>query len=67
MQPDNPSVYANLAKAYQRRGDSQRTEQALATLQTLNEAQAEKIRSAPGDRKLGYGGENAGAQDLSQH
>jgi predicted Zn-dependent protease len=56
IQPNQPSVYANLAKAYQRSGDSQRAQQAFATLEKLNEAQAEKIRSAPGDRKMGYGG-----------
>jgi predicted Zn-dependent protease len=67
MQPNNPSIYANLAKAYQRRGDSRRAQQALTTLQTLNEAQAERIRSAPGDRKMGYGGEIAGSSDSLQH
>jgi predicted Zn-dependent protease len=56
LQPDQPSVYANLARAYQRNGDSQQAQQAFATLEKLNEAQAEKIRSAPGDRKMGYSG-----------
>jgi predicted Zn-dependent protease len=56
IQPDQPSVYASLAKAYQRSGDSQRAQQAFAILEKLNEAQAEKIRSAPGDRKMGYSG-----------
>jgi predicted Zn-dependent protease len=50
-----PSVYANLAKAYQRRGDTQKAQDALAFLAKLNQAQAEKIRLAPGDRKAGYG------------
>ena len=67
MQPNNPSIYANLAKAYQRRGDSQRAQQTFAALEKLNEAQAEKIRSAPGDRKMGYGGENGVKQDPSAH
>jgi predicted Zn-dependent protease len=63
LQPDQPSVYASLAKAYQRRGDSQRAQQALAMLEKMNEAQAEKIRSAPGDRKMGYGGGDRSAQE----
>ncbi len=60
MQPSQPSIYANLAKAYQRRGDSLRAQQAFAVLEKLNAAQAERIRSAPGDRKMSYGG---GSQD----
>jgi Flp pilus assembly protein TadD len=54
LEPGDPSVYANLAKAYQRHGDVQRARDALATLQKLNQEQAERIGSAPGDRKLGY-------------
>lgn len=57
LQPDRPVVYANLAKAYQRQGDEQGAQQALATLEKLNLAHAEQIRSAPGDRKMSYGGE----------
>ena len=56
MKPDQPSIYASLAKAYQRKGDSQRAKEALQTLQTLNESQAERIRSARGERKMSYGG-----------
>jgi predicted Zn-dependent protease len=56
MQSSQPSIYANLAKAYQRRGDSQRAQQAFTMLEKLNTAQAERIRSAPGDRKMSYGG-----------
>ncbi len=56
MKPGQPSVYANLAKAYRRHGDVQKAKDALATLVQLNQAQAERIRSAPGDRKVGYGG-----------
>jgi tetratricopeptide (TPR) repeat protein len=54
LEPDDPSVYANLAKAYQRHGDTQRAQDALAVLQKLNREQADRISSAPGDRKLGY-------------
>jgi tetratricopeptide (TPR) repeat protein len=56
MKPGQPSVYANLAKAYRRRGDLGKAQDALATLAQLNQAQAERIRSAPGDRKMSYGG-----------
>ena len=56
MQPNRPTIYANLAKAYQRHGDEQAAQQALATLEKLNLARAEQIRNAPGDRKASYGG-----------
>jgi tetratricopeptide (TPR) repeat protein len=54
--PSKPSVYANLARAYQRHGDTQQAQDALVALQKLNREQAERISSAPGDRKLGYAG-----------
>jgi tetratricopeptide (TPR) repeat protein len=54
LEPGDPSVYANLAKAYQRHGDIQRAQDALVVLQKLNREQADRISSAPGDRKLGY-------------
>jgi tetratricopeptide (TPR) repeat protein len=56
IEPGNASVYANLAKAYQRRGDPQRAQEMLGILTNLNEAKAERIRTAPGDRKAGYVG-----------
>ena len=56
LEPGKPSVYANLAKAYQRHGDDQLAQDALAMLAKLNQAQAERINSAPGDRKVGYSG-----------
>lgn len=56
LDPDNQSVYANLAKAYQRHGDLQQAQDALAILQKLNQAQADRINSAPGDRKMSYAG-----------
>ncbi len=59
LMPDQPSIYASLAKAYQRKGDSQRAQEALATLESLNQAQAERIRSAPGERKMSYGGNSS--------
>jgi tetratricopeptide (TPR) repeat protein len=56
IDPSKPAVYANLAKAYQRRGDLQNAQDALAVLAKLNQAQADRISSAPGDRKVSYGG-----------
>ena len=56
LRPDQPSVYASLAKAYQRRGDSQHAQEAIATLESLNQAQADRIRNAPGERKSSYTG-----------
>ena len=55
MRPDQPSIYASLAKAYRQKGDSPRAEDAITKLQSLNQAQAERIRSAPGERKMSYG------------
>jgi len=55
LEPGKPSVYANLAKAYQRHGNLPAAQEVLATLEKLNRAQAERISSAPGDRKVSYG------------
>jgi len=59
MRSDQPSIYASLAKAYQRKGDAQRAQEALAKLESLNQAQAERIRSAPGERKTSYAGNSS--------
>ena len=56
LEPDNPSAYAYLAKAYQRHGDVQQAQDTLAALEKLNREQAERISSAPGDRRAGYAG-----------
>jgi len=64
LEPGNQSVYANLAKAYQRRGDVQQAQEALATLQKLNQAQADRISSAPGDRKMGYAGQGVADEEV---
>ncbi len=56
----NAAVYSNLATAYRKQGNVQQAQSALAILAKLNHEQAEKIRSAPGERKVGYG-EAAGA------
>jgi tetratricopeptide (TPR) repeat protein len=62
MEPGRLAVYSNLAKAYQRNGDEQAAQQALAMLEKLNLARAEQIRNAPGDRKTSYGGEAVGEE-----
>jgi len=54
LDPNNPSIYASLAKAYQRKGDHEQAQAALSVLAALNQAQAQQIGSAPGDRKAGY-------------
>lgn len=59
----NASIYALLAKAYQRQGNPERAKEALARLREINTAQAEKIGSAPGDRKASY----AGAERFPEH
>lgn len=66
LEPGKPSVYANLAKAYQRHGDAQQAQDALAALEKLNREQADRIGSAPGDRKLGYSGRGATEEETAQ-
>jgi predicted Zn-dependent protease len=56
LDPGKPAIYSNLAKAYQRHGDLERAQGALAMLQKLNRDEVERISSAPGDQKLGYSG-----------
>jgi predicted Zn-dependent protease len=65
LEPANQSVYANLAKAYQRHGDIQQAQDALATLQKLNQALADRINAAPGDRKMGYAGQAVADEEAS--
>jgi predicted Zn-dependent protease len=67
LDPGNPSVYANLAKVYQRHGDVQRSQDALAMLQKLNHEQADRIGSAPGDRRLGYADRGVAEEKTSAH
>lgn len=67
LDPENPAVYANLAKAYQRHGDAQFAKDALTKLQELNQQQADRINSAPGDRKLGYASPNLAGQEVETH
>ena len=62
LNPDNASVYSNLAVAYRRRGDLQKAQNMLAVLANINQAQAEKFRSAPENQKPGYSGQSAPAK-----
>jgi Flp pilus assembly protein TadD len=62
LNPDDPAVYSNLATAYRRAGNLQKAQESLITLARLNHVQAEKIRSAVGDRKAGYGQSEVSAQ-----
>lgn len=67
LNPNNASVYSNLAVAYRRRGDLQQAQNMLAALANLNQDQAERIRSAPGDRKAGYAGSEKGQSKAPEH
>jgi tetratricopeptide (TPR) repeat protein len=67
LNPNNASVYSNLAAAYRRRGDLQKAQDMLAVLANLNQAQAEKFRSAPGDQKPGYAASGKGRSETIDH
>jgi predicted Zn-dependent protease len=67
LDPSKPSVYTSLARAYQRHGDIQHAQDALAALEKLNREQAERIGSTPGDRKLGYAGGVAEGEPAAPH
>jgi tetratricopeptide (TPR) repeat protein len=54
LDPSNTAIYSNLAAAYRKQGKLVKAQDTLATLAKLNQAQAEKIRDAPGDRKASY-------------
>jgi tetratricopeptide (TPR) repeat protein len=62
LNPDDPAVYSNLATAYRKDGNLQKAQESLITLARLNHVQAEKIRSAVGDRKASYGQSEVSAQ-----
>jgi predicted Zn-dependent protease len=62
----NPAVYAELGKAYLRRGEQLQAQEALAVLERLNREQADRIRSAPGDRKFGYASRGATDEETAQ-
>ena len=54
LDPKNPAVYSNLAVAYRRHGDEKEAREMLDVLAKLNQQQAEKISTAPGETKRGY-------------
>jgi protein O-GlcNAc transferase len=58
LDPRNPAAYSNLATAFRRKGNTQQAEEMLAILAKLNQEQIEKTRSAPGDHKKSYQGQD---------
>ena len=64
---NNAAVYSNLATAYRRRGDLQQAQNMLQVLSNLNQAQAEKIRAAPGDGKAAYAGSGNAQSHAAEH
>jgi tetratricopeptide (TPR) repeat protein len=67
LNPNDPSVYSNLAAAYRKRGDLQKAQNMLAVLAHMNQAQAEKFRSAPEDQKPGYAASGTGQPEAPKH
>jgi len=67
LNPNDASVYSNLASAYRRRGDLQKAQSMLAVLANLNQAQAEKFRSAPENQKPGYATSRTGQAEAVTH
>ncbi|HEX3104011.1 MAG TPA: tetratricopeptide repeat protein [Terriglobales bacterium] len=61
LNPENAAIYSNLAAAYRKQGRLAESQDALSKLSKLNQAQAAKIRDAPGDRKASY------AQNPQEH
>ena len=59
LNPHNSAIYSNLATAYRKQGRAREAQDALDTLAKLNQAQAERIRNAPGDRRAEYGSPEA--------
>lgn len=67
LNPNDVSVYSNLAAAYRRRGDLQKAQNMLAVLRNLNQVQAERFRSASGDQKPGYAASGKGHGEAAEH
>jgi tetratricopeptide (TPR) repeat protein len=59
LAPTSEAVYSSLAKAYRRHGDAEKASNAMNVLSKLNQATAERIGAAPGDRKANYAGTQA--------
>jgi tetratricopeptide (TPR) repeat protein len=64
LSPQNPAVYSLLAAAYRRSGRPGQAEAMLTILAKLNQEQAQRIRTAPGDSKAipGASGASRGEQ-----
>ena len=64
LSPRNPAVYSLLAVAYRKSEQPSQAEAMLTILAKLNQEQAERIRTAPGDRKAipGASGASRGEQ-----
>jgi tetratricopeptide (TPR) repeat protein len=67
LNSNDPAVYANLAAAYRRRGDIPKAQNMLDVLAKINQAQAEKFRSAPGEQKPGYAASGKAQSEGSEH
>jgi tetratricopeptide (TPR) repeat protein len=67
LNANEASVYSNLAVAYRRRGDLRKAQSMLAVLAGMNQAQAERFRSAPEDKKPGYAASAQGRSDTVDH
>lgn len=67
LKPSDTSIYSNLASAYRKRGDLQKAQDALAVLANMNQAQADKFRSAPEGEKPGYTSSGKAQLEGAQH
>jgi tetratricopeptide (TPR) repeat protein len=63
LSPQNPAVYSLLATAYRKRARLDQAEAMLTILAKLNQEQAQKIRTAPGDAKAIPGASGARAPE----
>jgi tetratricopeptide (TPR) repeat protein len=63
LSPRNPAVYSLLATAYRKSGRLDQGEAMLAILAKLNQEQAQRIRTAPGDSRAIPGASGASASD----
>jgi tetratricopeptide (TPR) repeat protein len=64
LSPQNPAVYSLLAAAYRKSGRPGQAEEMLTILVQINQEQAQRIRTAPGDSKAipGASGASRGQQ-----
>jgi len=67
LNPNDASVYLNLAAAYRKRGNIEKAQEMLNVLANMNQAQAEKFRSAPEDQKPGYLSSGSAQSEAPNH